>query len=278
MDRLAALQAIAADAQRGELVFPTNLEAALKIQQAFSDSDCDLNQASRLVLSEPLIAARIVAVANSVAYKRNGQEITDVRSAMLRLGQRTLYALATAVVTRQFAAMIVDPEVRAKATQLWEHTAHVSALAYFIAKKITFKDPDTVMFAAIVHEVGGFYLLSRVHEYPGLLDCEFTEWLDYGEQAIGRAVLKRLAVPEVVLEAVEELWQGFLSIPPNSLGDTLLLANHLAHVESPLSQLFSPTAEHASPIFDYAIGEETLSSILEEAAVEIQSLTAALRF
>ncbi len=278
MNRLEALHAIAAEAQRGELTFPTNLEAALKIQQAFGDPDCHVDQAARLVLAEPLIAARIVAVANSAAYNRTGREITDVRSALTRLGFRTLHALATAVVTRQFANLIADPVLRAKATQLWEHTAHVSALAHLIARRITMQDPETAMFAAIVHEVGGFYLLSRAHEYPGLLDGDPADWIEHGEQAIGRAVLKRLAVPELVLEAIEELWQGYLSLPPTSLGDTLLLANNLAHVESPLHQLAAITPERPSSILDYVVGEDTLSHILEEAAVEIQSLTAALRF
>jgi HD-like signal output (HDOD) protein len=274
MDRIAIIQSIATQAERGELTFPTNIDAALKIQQAFNDPDCHVQDATKLVLTEPLLAARIVAIANSVAYNRSGREITDVKSAIGRLGFRTLHALATAVVTRQFASMISDPLLQSRATQLWEHTAHVASLARLIAEKITFLDPETAMFSAIVHEVGGFYLLSRAHLHPGLLDGDPAEWVEHGEQAVGRAVLKRLAVPQPVMEAIEVHWHGFLTLPPVTLGDTLLLANNLSPVESPLNQRQSSEGS----LIDHVIGEETLSQILERSGEEISSLTAALRF
>lgn len=279
MDRVAILKNIAAQAERGELTFPTNIDAALKIQQAFADPDCHLEDVTRLVLTEPLLSARIVAIANSVAYNRSGREITDVRSAIGRLGFRTLHALATAVVTRQFAGMIKDPLLQARATQLWEHTAHVASLARLIAAKVTFLDPETAMFAAIVHEVGGFYLLSRAHAHPGLLDGDPAEWVENGEREVGRAVLKRLSVPAAVMEAVDAHWNGYLTLPPVSLGDTLLLANNLAPVESPLNQQQRGNDEIGGvSLIDHVIGDETLSEILERSAEEMASVAAALRF
>jgi len=49
-----------------------------------------------------------------------------------------------------------------------EHTAHVASLAHVIARRVTRLDPETALFAGIIHEVGGFYLLSRVKDHP---DC-----------------------------------------------------------------------------------------------------------
>lgn len=283
MDRVDALKRIAAQAERGELIFPTNIDAALKIQQAFGDSDAHVEKITRLIQAEPLLAARIVAIANSVAYNRSGREIADVRSAVGRLGFRTLHALATAVVTRQFASMIADPQLQAKASQLWEHTAHVASLAHLIAQRITLVDAETAMFAAIVHEVGGFYLISQAPFQPGLLEGDPAEWVEQGERIVGRAVLKRLAVPEPVMEAVEDCWNGFLTLPPVTLGDTLLLANQLAPVVSPLNQQNEDAEEvgqaaGAPSLIDHVVGDETLAGILEKSAEEIRSLMMALRF
>ncbi len=279
MDRIETFKTIAAQAVRGELIFPTNIDAALKIQQALGDPDCHIQGVTKLVMTEPLLSARIVAIANSAAYNRTGSEIADVRSAVNRLGFRTLHALAMAVVARQFASLINEPRVAAMANQLWEHTAHVTSLSHLIAERVTFLDPNIAMFAAIVHEVGGFYLLSRMHDFPGLLDGDPSEWVEYGEQEVGRAVLKRLSVPTTVVEAVEAHWNGFLSLPPVTLGDTLLLANHLAPVASPLNQYAEEGSENLSPsLIDHIVGDETLSEILEKSAEEVASLTAALRF
>ena len=276
MNRLEAFKSIAAEASRGDLVFPTNVNATLKIQQALDDPNCHIESAAKLVLAEPLLAARTVAIANSVAYNRSGREIANVRTAVTRLGFRTLHSMVAALVVRQFGGKPTNPELRKKAEQLWAHTAHVAALAHVIAHKVTHLDPETAMFAGIVHEVGGFYLLSRAEEFPGLLDGDPEDWVEYGERIIGRAVLKQLSVPEAVTEAVEALWYGYRALPPETLGDTLLLANDLSPVASPLHERAGATSRESASIIDYAIGEGTLASILEESAEEVQSLTAAL--
>ena len=276
MNRLEAFKSIAAEASKGDLIFPTNVNATLKIQQALDDPNCHIESAAKLVLAEPLLAARTVAIANSVAYNRSGREIANVRTAVTRLGFRTLHSMVAALVVRQFGGKPTNPELRKKADQLWAHTAHVAALAHVIAHKVTHLDPETAMFAGIVHEVGGFYLLSRAEEFPGLLDGDPEDWVEYGERIIGRAVLKQLSVPEAVTEAVEALWYGYRALPPETLGDTLLLANDLSPVASPLHERAGATSKESASIIDYAIGEGTLASILEESAEEVQSLTAAL--
>lgn len=276
MDRLEAFKSIAAQAGRGELTFPTNVDATLKLQRALNDPDMHVDGAAKLVQAEPLLAARTVAIANSAAYNRSGNSITNVRGAVQRVGFRTLNALAAAVIVRQLGSKITDPVLRAKADQLWQHTAHVAALAQVIARRVTKVDPETAMFAGIVHEVGGFYLLSRAAEFPGLLDGEPDEWIEYGEVAIGRGVLAKLGVPVAVMEAIEAMWDGLRALPPETLGDTLLLANDLAPLTSPLHSRPGATSRQAAATIDFVIGEGSLASILEESAEEVSSLTSAL--
>lgn len=276
MDRLHALKTIAAEAQRGELSFPTNVEATLSLQRALANPDCHLDAAARLVQAEPLLAARTVAIANSVAYNPAGREVTNVGAAVQRLGFRTLGAITAAVVARQLASQIREPQLRAKADQLWEHSASVAALSQVIARRVSGVDADTAMFAGIVHEVGGFYLLSRASEFPGLLDDFSEEWIAHGEVAIGRAVLRKLDVPAPVTGAIEALWNGLRALPPETLGDTLLLANDLASVRSPLHERPGATSASSAATVDFAIGDGTLAKVLQESADEVRSITAAL--
>jgi len=276
MDRLDALKSIAAQAGRGELAFPTHVNATLKLQQALADPDCHVEEAARLVQGEPLLAARTVAIANSAAYNRAGNDVTNVRAAVQRVGFRTLGALAASVIVRQLASGVSDPLLRAKADQLWQHSANVAALALVIARRVSFVDPDTAMFAGIVHEVGGFYLLSRAGEFPGLLEGGADEWIEVGQVDIGRGVLRKLGVPGPVMDAIEALWNGMRALPPETLGDTLMLAKDLAPIPSPLLERpgFSPT--QASATIDFAVGDGTLVLILQESAEEVRSLVNAL--
>lgn len=280
MDMKTIVSSIAESAAQDDLIFPTTTEMALKVQRLLDDPNCSTEQLAKLVQADPLLATRVVAVANSVIYNRPGRVVADVRSAVSRIGLNTLRVLAAAVVVRQMESLAHTPEHRKMAVRLWEHTAHVAALSQVIARRVTHVNPDTAFFAGIIHEVGGFYLISRASEHPGLLEGEhgsLLAWDDGGAAEVGRAVLQRLRAPESVVEAIEGMWQGYLAMPPRSLADTLLLADQLAPVESPLSQLAGNGREGTEASIDVALDEETLGGILRESAADVESLIAALR-
>jgi HD-like signal output (HDOD) protein len=276
MDRLDAFTAIAAQASRGEITFPANVNASLRLQQALNDPDCHVEAAAKLIQANPLLAARSVAIANSVAYNRSGNEITSVKSAVQRLGVRTLQSLVAAVIVRQIGSEITNPVLKQQIDQLWEHTAHVAALSQVIARRVTHLDPETALFAGIMHEVAGFYMLSCAGDYPQIIEGEPEDWVDHGEIEIGRGVLTRLGVPDGVFQAIEAMWVGLRALPPESLGDTLLLANDLAPVPSPLYQPRSNITEQGARTIDFVMGEGSLHQVMVESAEEVRSLYAVL--
>ena len=136
VNRLEAFGYIAAQAARGESTFPTSVNAALRLQLALDDPDCHIEDAIKLVLGEPQLAARTVALANSAAFNRNGDAPSPM-CAPPSCGSATAACRpwSPAWWCASSAAKIVDPELRAKAEQLWEHTAHVAALAQVLARK-----------------------------------------------------------------------------------------------------------------------------------------------
>jgi hypothetical protein len=273
MTRLDALRALTAEAQRGELVFATSLSAASRIRTALDDPDIHVIAAARLVETEPLLAARCVALANSAAYQRSGTVVTDVGNAVGRLGLRTVGMLAQAIIVRQLAGSPKDAVRQGVIARLWEHTAHVASLARLIAQRVTHLDPETALFAGLVHDIGNFYLLSRVDQYPALMATEHEPAEEDYELAVNRAVAATLALPQAVVEALEVVWTGYIAIPTVSLGDTVALAKALAPIESPFMP--TDTARRIAPL-DMALGEQTLTDILQESKEEISSLTRAL--
>jgi HD-like signal output (HDOD) protein len=273
VNRIETFGYIAAQAARGDITFPTSVNAVLRLQLALDEPDCHLEDAIRLVLGEPQLAARTVALANTAAFNSAGKsQITNVRAAVARIGYRRLQALVASLVVRQFGSRIVDPALRAKAEQLWAHTAHVAALAEAFARRVTFVNPDTALFAGIVHEVGGFYLLSRADEFPGLLDDDPEKWAELCEDVVSREVLTKLAVPEQVAEAIVELRNAWLGMPPDSLRDTLLLANQFSPVPSPLGTPLPPPPEHEESALDFVVDAATLADIQREAAETFTSM------
>jgi HD-like signal output (HDOD) protein len=277
VNKLEAFGYIVAQAERGEISFPTSVNAVLRLQLALEDPDVHLEDAIRLVLAEPQLAARTVALANTAAFNGGaGAPVTNVRAAVTRVGYRRLQAMVAALMVRQFGSRIKDPLLRSKAAQLWEHTAYVAVLAQSFARRITFTNPDTALFAGIVHEVGGFYLLSRADEFPGLLDNDAEHWGALCEDVVGREVMKKLAIPDPVAGAIGELRDGWLNMPPTTLLDTLLLANQYAPVPSPLGADAPPLPDHQDSVLDFVIDEQTLNEILCEAGEAYHSMAEAL--
>lgn len=303
------LQALEKSIQTSDLVFPTSLQASMSLQQAFADPDCHIDALHRLLQTEPVLVARIMALANSVAYNSGGRAITHLRQAMDRLGLRTLQALAAAVLVRQLAGAIKEPQLANAAYRLWVHTTQVTALARLIAARVTFQDTETALFAALMHELSGFYLLYRAVDWPHPLfepASEFAAAWSRMEAPIGRALMQVMGIPEPIKLAMEDYWQGYLRLPPNTLGDTLLLAERLATEVSPLVDVSaflesaSSSSAHSSrtrdepghmdgasetgktnevsSIVDQLVGEKMLSDILQQAEAETQSLLQALDF
>ena len=277
MDVRMILEAVAADAARGDIVFSTHAEMALRVQRLLDNPDCSIDALGTLVSAEPLLSARVLGTANSIAYNPGGRAITDLKSAISRLGFATLRALAAAIIVRQMKDLSSVGEHRALATRLWEHTANVAALARVIAKRVTRQNPEAAFFAGIVHEVGSFYLISRASAFPGLLSNDLEPWHGEGEASVGRAVLRALEVPSHILIAVETLWSGYLALPPASLGDTLLLADQLSPIESPLATLDGMSHKGMAVELEMLIDDETLTRILVESGDEVASLSAALK-
>ena len=127
MNIQAALDTLAAEAARGDMVFPTHADIALRVQRALDDPDCSIEQLSKLISAEPILSAKVVSVANSVAYNASGRAMSDVRSAVSRLGFNTLRTMTTAVVVRQMEGMAQSPAHRALASRMMP-----SALATFL--------------------------------------------------------------------------------------------------------------------------------------------------
>jgi HD-like signal output (HDOD) protein len=277
----------AAIASLTPLTFPTSSQVALSVIDAISAPNCSLANAARLIQLEPMLSAKVVALSNSVVYNRSGRTITSVQAAVQLIGLQMLKTLAIGVVMRQMASGAASGR-GPLATRLWDHSVHVAALAYVIARRVTGQPPDAAMFAGIIHELSGFCLLSLSQDVLGTDDVEsarlgasdrrdpFAAALSESlAQRVGRPLLQAMCVPEPIIEAVAVTWRGRLVLPPTTLGDTLMLAEALAPVRSPFED--ASGAERADQAgIDAVIGSEALVDLLEEAEALIRSLLGAL--
>ncbi len=279
MDKRQVFQAMATDIARGPVEFSSGARQALGLRSALANPSCHTSKAAQLIAAEPVLAARVVALANSLAYNPLQREIHDLPTAVARLGFATLRSLCMALFTKRLTDPSLPLDIQQMADQLWQHTTQVAALARVIARRVTHVDPEAALFAGVMHEVAGFYLLNRAPRHPGILAGDMSIWHEEGESLVGTALLEALDLPAGVRAAVALYWEGYLTMPPSSLGDTLLLAEQVAPIASPLHQDDSTYKLPSNPAqLDCLVGDQMLSDILAEAAEEVTSLHQALVF
>ncbi len=270
------LRDIAQDLSRKDLKFPTFIDASLGVRMALGKKDLSNIELARVVTSEPLLCARVVALANSAALNPRGREVSDVKSAVMLVGQNAVRSLSVTLAMEQIARAKELEPFKAQARQLWEHCLEVAALAFVIGKRRGLANPDEALFAGLVHDLGHFYLMWRATQFPELTEQpeELRAIVHDWHPGIGSALLQSLDLPEGVSRACDEHELPPSVLPPGSLSELISLSNRCAESRTNRAPPeVIPGDEGATDELD----AETTRAILEEASKEVESLIAALK-
>lgn len=274
MTEQAFLHKLSQELEQGELRFPTSMEVTMRVLEALDDPDMDLGRMSSMVSAEPLLAARTVALANSAWYNPGGRLVTDVPKALVRIGFGKLRALAMAVAAEQLIHRDVLSPFQPLIRRLWAHCVDVAATAFVLARRCTKLDRDAAFFAGMVHDIGQFFLLARVWEYPEMLSDEspLSDLVRVWHASIGRAVLSAMGMPQELVDAVDdpELYGG--EWPPKSIPDLVFIANLVAETRNPFSPEDENVRQGIARAATLGLDEERLTAVLAESAEERRAL------
>ena len=262
----------------GELNFPTSLEASRRVLKAVENPDIGLATLAKIVVSEPLLSAKVIRLANSVAMNPTNQVIRDVRLAVVRVGMDPIKALAMVLIMNQLRQSQRHGGTRNLSSRLWERSINVAALAYVIAKKMTTLNPDEAMFAGIVHDLGRFYLLSQVIDYPELLEnpAALAETINDLAERATKMVLGELNLPASVVDAVLSSKQYGKTMPPATLGDVLFIAGALSPRHDPFIELDARVIPIANTASALGLDQSTVAEVIAASGDEIYSIIVAL--
>lgn len=275
-----ALRRVVSEAAVGDLSFPTSLDASRRVMKAVENPDLALSDLAKIVVAEPLLSAKVIRLANSVALNPANQTVRDVKQAVVRVGMDPIKSLAMVLIMDQLRQSQRHSACRELSNQLWERSIHVAALSFVIARKLTRLNPDEAMFAGIVHDLGRFYLLSRASAYPELLEDQVTlaETInDLGERA-GAMVLAQLDLPESVVKAVLASRHYSGSMPPTSLGDLLFVAGALSPRPDPFAGLDSRIVVPDNAAITLGLDQTTVAEVVAASGDEIYSIVIALEY
>lgn len=198
------VRALAAELSAGNVDIPSFPDVAVRVRRVLADSKSSMDQVTRVVGSEPALAARLVRMANSAALNRSGRVITELRTAINRIGYNLVRSASIAFALAQIRNANTLAGLEHHLEELWQRSTRVAAFSYVLARSCSRVNPDEALLAGMMHGIGKLYVLTRATAHPELfadgatLEGIITDW----HAAIGRAIVENWEFSEEMARAV----------------------------------------------------------------------------
>lgn len=274
--------AFLADLQRDlaneTLELPSFPDVSLQIQRLLSDDNVSTDKVVRLVGAEPILATRIMQLANSAALNPSCAPILELRTAVTRLGFDSLRAAAVSFAMRQLRMASQYKSIETSLEMLWSDNVLMASTACVVARRSRRISPDTALFAGLVAGVGKICLLARASQVPALQanPTAYHEIVRDWHAEVARALLVSWNVAEDIVSAVHT-YERQSQVPRGltPLTDVLSVAELLSfHHEMP--EQIVEALRNARAAARIGLSAEDCVTLLEESQDEVNSLRNAL--
>ncbi len=200
----AFVQQLAAELSKGKVELPSFPDIALRVRKVLSDENVTQDMVVRVVGSEPALAARLMQIGNSAALNFSGKPITELRTAISRMGFNMVRSAAIAFAMSQLKKQDALKGLEKPLDDLWRRSASVAAMSHAVARRYSKVNPDTALLGGLLHGIGQLYILTRSAQHPGLFanQAAYSSIVRDWHSAIAKALLENWEMADEVVEAV----------------------------------------------------------------------------
>ena len=273
------VRSLSVELSGGRVELPSFPDVAVRVRRALADEGSTVEQVVRIVGSEPALAARLLKMSNSALLNRSGKQVTDLRTAVNRMGHNMVRSAAISFAMAQIRAASKLKGLEKFLEDLWESSTHVAALSFVLASKLTKLNPDEAMLAGLLHGIGKLYIVTRAEKHPVLFMHQeaMNDMIRDWHAAIGKAILENWEFSDAMAEAIssqDDLMRE--SEDPPNLSDVIAAALLMASFATDPDGL--EAAMQDSPVIHrLKLNGEKAAEIMSESANEIASLRSALK-
>lgn len=277
-DAFQFVQALAAELSLGAVDIPGFPAIVQKVRAVLSDETASAEKVARVLGADPVLAARLLNLANSVAILGTARPATDLRTAVSRVGlnavRSTTYAHAVRILSHSEALKGLEKPLEV----LHKQTAQIASLSHVIAGKYTKVQPDAAMLAGLLHSSGRLYLLARAGKHRGLFaDANAFRNVERDwHLSVAVALLENWSVPEEIVHAIaesEDLTREPRGAP--ALTDVVMLAVAIGrHAGQP--EVLEATLRDTKCLARFNLNSKAVADMMEASKLELAQLEAAL--
>lgn len=199
------LRDLASEVSQGIVDLPCFPDVVVRISKALADPQTTAEHTVTIVGAEPRLAARLLQTANSAAFNSSGKPVTDLRTAITRLGHQTVQSTAMSYALQQMKDEAALRSIAQPLAELWEKSIAVAAVCRLVAAR-TAVNPEEALLTGLLHGIGSLYIMVRaVGRTSALSDNQSCMDLVTGWQSsIGKAVLESWGFAEEMCDAVRD--------------------------------------------------------------------------
>jgi HD-like signal output (HDOD) protein len=258
---------------------PSFPEVAARVQKALSDENCSSERVVRVIGAEPMLATRVLSMANSAALNPGGKPVAELRTAVTRLGFDALRAATVSFAMAQLRSAAAYRGVQRFLDALWQQSVLVASLCFVVGRRVGKLNADTAMLAGLVHGVGKLYILTRSTRHPALFaDQEMYQHIvNDWHVSIAKVLLENWHMADEIIAAVgsydddERQTRG----PSALLADVLEVAVTLAMCKQ-LPELLPERIGALKAAARLELTAEICQTLMLESAEELAALRTAL--
>src|SRR6202044_948366 len=186
------VRTLAAELSRGNVDLPSFPEIAVRVRRVLSDPKSSIEQVVRVVGSEPALAGRLLRISNSASLNRSGKSVTDLRTAINRIGYNMVRSASISFAMVQIRNSNKLAGLEHYLEDLWKRSTVVAAFAFVLARTCTTVNPDEALLTGMMHGIGKLYVLTRAIDHPELFasDATLNEIIGDWHASIGKAILE----------------------------------------------------------------------------------------
>jgi HD-like signal output (HDOD) protein len=199
------LSALAMEVSKGTVELPCFPDVVIRIRNALADPQTTPEQRVTIVGAEPRLAARLLQTANSAAFNPSGRPLTDLRTAITRLGLQLVQSAAMSFAVQQMKDAESLRTIAKPMSELWQDCIAVASISQVVARR-TKVSPDEAFLTGLLHGIGRLYIMVRAVGQAGRLgdDAAFMDLVAGWHAGIGKAVLENWGFAPEMSEAVGE--------------------------------------------------------------------------
>ena len=258
-----------------ELKLPSLPTIATRIAKVVNDPNTDSKDIAKVVQADPTVAARIISVVNSAAY-RGASPIDNLPDAVSRLGRGVTHNLVISFALGQLFHHR-SPVLKKYMVQLWQHASYVAAICHELARVTPRLEPAQALLCGLLHDIGSLAIVGAARSKPELADNPelLDRVIDSLKAEVGAMVLRKWDFPDYFVQCAlhAEDWLEDISHSPDYV-DLLVVAQlHSFIGSSKMGQL--PRLDLVPAFHKLALGKLTPRhsiGLLENAKEQIREM------